>query len=750
MIVKLNLIASCQKELTNYLLMMAKGARKFHLPSLASQHLRKLDSTGLPLVFDKIQQEVKLRLAEGQNADLLYGLDLLDRTDIQSFDKKDKAFFFCYKAVFFSHLNSGDDATKNFGYATQIQDNLHKVWSVYGDFLENVYSRYPATKREMASHTTGVFAMQALMEAVSVVGSNERKCREDFAKCLWLLSLDDGDFSSPSGGGQQRLAKVFQERLHRIHPDVILTWLQSMCTSLLRPEGGHIALALKHIVQEYPSLLYSLLKPMQHQLSSELLLEMKTSNKKRVTQLINALHSIMEDEPIDMGEDNCVEEPVDPLFPGSTCTTMREPLLTAEAISGSLKRRRGGGKKQVLVVMRGNESEAKKTKKSQDHDPSSDEDLSQAAESDMETETEEREKKETLSSDDEYFVHVGQSGSELMETSSTGKKKAGVKTTKRKMSSSKTMRCSSEDMTAVEQSVGLSTCYALHRCYALIQQLQLKNAQKLHVYDRFCENVAGRLAPSWSEQLLSYLDQFSQHINHLLISVASLSQSNVEGDFSQLKMPHWLLEQLTAILASFGLSVEEDYDQLVESIPSLMEEANRPVLKMLLPQFRRVTAVARASVLQEMDEKETAYRQELQLQFQEQFQEKLQDAPLLQVLEHIVTEWRPILLEHVEKSVPRKLFLSQRGVTCLSELVSLTSASSSGLTCQLTQPLESMLDLPGEWGNFADCNPSTAPVTSLTNKNLTVADILPVSTCGQSEPLPGGLGVSSLVSNFSF
>lgn len=78
----------------------------------------------------------------------------MEKTNIQQYEKKEKARFFCYKAVFFSHFNKyvsviyptwratfrGDEATKNFGYATQMQDNLHKVWSVFGDFLENVYS----------------------------------------------------------------------------------------------------------------------------------------------------------------------------------------------------------------------------------------------------------------------------------------------------------------------------------------------------------------------------------------------------------------------------------------------------------------------------------------------------------------------------------------------------------------------------------------------------------------------------------
>lgn len=34
----------------------------------------------------------------------------------------------------------GDDATRNFGYAIQMNDNIHQVWSMFGDFLESVYT----------------------------------------------------------------------------------------------------------------------------------------------------------------------------------------------------------------------------------------------------------------------------------------------------------------------------------------------------------------------------------------------------------------------------------------------------------------------------------------------------------------------------------------------------------------------------------------------------------------------------------
>ncbi|KAK4475316.1 hypothetical protein MN116_002383 [Schistosoma mekongi] len=257
-----NLLGLCQRELALSQLQLARGARKCRFPSIAQQHLDRYARMNLPPLFEKTKQEIKLKLTDLRRDELLEGLELMEKTNIQQFEKKDRAKFFCYKAVFFSYFNKGDEATKNFGYATQMQDNLHKVWSIYGDFLENVYSNYPSAKREVAVSTTGIFAMQALMEAASVSGGIERKCRADIAKCLWLLTLDDVS-------GQQRLAHTFETRASRVRPEAFLPWLPDLVASLLRPEGRFIVPALRRVVASYPTILYGYLKGLQHQLATE-------------------------------------------------------------------------------------------------------------------------------------------------------------------------------------------------------------------------------------------------------------------------------------------------------------------------------------------------------------------------------------------------------------------------------------------------------------------------------------------------
>ncbi|CAH8662345.1 unnamed protein product [Schistosoma margrebowiei] len=312
-----NLIALCQRELALSQLQLARGARKCRFPSIAQQHLDRYTRMNLPPLFEKTKQEIKLKLTDLRKDELLEGLELMEKTNIQQFEKKDRAKFFCYKAVFFSHFNKGDEATKNFGYATQMQDNLHKVWSIYGDFLENVYSSYPSVKREVAVSTTGIFAMLALMEAASVSGDIERKSRGDIAKCLWLLTLDDVN-------GQQRLGHTFEARASRVRPEVFLPWLPDLVASLLRPEGRFILPALRRIIIAYPTVLYGHLKGLQHQLATEV------NNDQKLAEIIHNPES--KDDPYVIAIQNRIT---------STLGSGKEAFIKCGNLSWSLNRGTG-------------------------------------------------------------------------------------------------------------------------------------------------------------------------------------------------------------------------------------------------------------------------------------------------------------------------------------------------------------------------------------------------------------------------
>lgn len=131
--------------------------------------------------------------------------------------------------------------------------------------------------------------MQALMEAASVAGASERKCRADLAKCLWLLTLDDVN-------GQQRLARTFESRVSRVRSEVFLPWLPNLIASLLRPEGRFIVSALKGVIGSHPTVLYGYLRGLQHQLTNEV------TNDQKLADLVHQLDSDVETNQLNEDE----------------------------------------------------------------------------------------------------------------------------------------------------------------------------------------------------------------------------------------------------------------------------------------------------------------------------------------------------------------------------------------------------------------------------------------------------------------
>lgn len=76
-----------------------------------------------------------------------------------------------------------DEANKAFSAAVQMHDTLVKAWALYGDYLEQVFTREP---RQI---NLGVNAMTCFLHACR--HQNESKARKYLAKVLWLLNYDD-------------------------------------------------------------------------------------------------------------------------------------------------------------------------------------------------------------------------------------------------------------------------------------------------------------------------------------------------------------------------------------------------------------------------------------------------------------------------------------------------------------------------------------------------------------------------------
>ncbi|KAA3675078.1 transformation/transcription domain-associated protein [Paragonimus westermani] len=568
-----HLVAVCERELALNQLQLARGARKHRFPSIAQQHLDRYTRMNLPPLFEKTKQEIKLKMFEVRKDELLEGLELMEKTNIQQYEKKDRAKFFCYKAVFFSHFNKGDEATKNFGYATQMQDNIHKVWSIYGDFLENVYSSYPAAKREIAVSTTGIFAMQALMEAASVAGGFERRSRPDIAKCLWLLTLDDAK-------GQQRLARTFEERSSRVRPDAFLPWLPNLVASLLRPEGRFIVPALRGVVASHPTTLYNSLRGLHHQLSTELqydgkLGQLSHAEASNLSSFARALQSRITSAIGLNAEDSDRKKSKGQHLTGTVSAgdgtgTPRRTGLTSSSVGsvakivnsitsvplGSLATVSSNvspqcnlitskKKKRVIVVMRGVEGERLSGSPSSPslHKNAFDEtDVSGSA-----PRSEGLPKRVVvrgLDSADEGCEEITEDADEF-----EVEEEAEEPETDR------------EDTDPAASKVTVVDTSALRR----------RHPARLYAMDLFTNEIGGRLQPTWAEQLLAQLCSLLDYLHQLAWAVVSPGRSWRIRNLHRLCVSTWLASEMRCIGTACGLSVpnmlvanEGDQDECVE------------------------------------------------------------------------------------------------------------------------------------------------------------------------------------------
>lgn len=72
---------------------------------------------------------------------LFQGLDVIESTNLKYFTKEMTAEFFAMKGTFLAQIGRSEDANKAFSAAVQMHDTLVKAWALWGDYLEQVFTR---------------------------------------------------------------------------------------------------------------------------------------------------------------------------------------------------------------------------------------------------------------------------------------------------------------------------------------------------------------------------------------------------------------------------------------------------------------------------------------------------------------------------------------------------------------------------------------------------------------------------------
>ncbi|XP_065219244.1 transformation/transcription domain-associated protein isoform X2 [Planococcus citri] len=223
-----------------------KIARKQNLTAVCLDSLNRLYTIpSVPIVdcFQKIRQQVKCYLqmaVQAGKSEIQEGLDAIEYTNMRYLTREMTAEFYALKGMFLAQLGRSEEANRAFSVAVQMHDTLVKGWALWGDFMEQQF-----TKTSPPNISTGISAVTCFLHACR--NQNESRSRKYLAKVLWLLTYDDEKFS---------LTEAVDRYSVGVPPSLWLPWIPQLLTCLGRNEGKYIVNLISQVGRMFPQAVY--------------------------------------------------------------------------------------------------------------------------------------------------------------------------------------------------------------------------------------------------------------------------------------------------------------------------------------------------------------------------------------------------------------------------------------------------------------------------------------------------------------
>nr|CAD7427558.1 unnamed protein product [Timema monikensis] len=212
--------------------------------------------------FQMIRQLVKcyVQMATYGKNELQECLDVVEPTNLKSFSREMTAEFYALKGMLLAQIGRSDEANKAFSSAVQLHDTLVKAWALWGDYLEQVFTK------DSRQISVGVSAVTCFLHACR--HQYEVKSRKHLAKVFWLLSYDDERSS---------LATAVSKYSVDVPPIQWLPWIPQLLTCLVRNEGKLILNLLSQVGRMFPQAVYFPIRTLYFTLKFEQLERYMTS-----------------------------------------------------------------------------------------------------------------------------------------------------------------------------------------------------------------------------------------------------------------------------------------------------------------------------------------------------------------------------------------------------------------------------------------------------------------------------------------
>lgn len=219
-----------------------KMARKQNLTNVCQDTLSRIYTIpSVPIVdcFQKIRQQVKCYLQvppTSSRTELSEALEVIESTNLRYFTREMTAEFSALKGAILARSGNSSEADKAFSSAAQMNDALVKSWALWGEYLENIFSK----DRQM---DVGVACITCFLQACR--NQPEYKARKFIAKILWLLSYDDTS---------HKLMETMDKYGVGIQSSHWLPWISQLLCCLVQYDGTVILNLLSQVTTYFLSL----------------------------------------------------------------------------------------------------------------------------------------------------------------------------------------------------------------------------------------------------------------------------------------------------------------------------------------------------------------------------------------------------------------------------------------------------------------------------------------------------------------
>lgn len=215
--------------------------------------------------------------------ELSQALEVIESTNLNYFSRDMAAEFMALKGLLLALSGSSEEANKAFSSATQMHDTHIKAWSLWGDYLEQNFTR---ERQEAGSHlysnnvprqiNLGVSAIVCFLHACR--HQNESKSRKYLAKVLWLLSFDDEKSS---------IMETLDKYGVGVPPLHWLPWIPQLLCCLVQYEGTVILNLLSQVGRMFLQAVYFPIRTLYLTLK----IEQREKHKSAEQALANRLQS---------------------------------------------------------------------------------------------------------------------------------------------------------------------------------------------------------------------------------------------------------------------------------------------------------------------------------------------------------------------------------------------------------------------------------------------------------------------------